>query len=734
MENIRNLEPELPFLARPDLEVHTVSFRDEESVVVKDPVRLKYFRLTPEQYLLVSLLRVPRSIVYLKRELQKNFPSIHVEAAEVQALLQDLHTKGLILSNRVGQSLRLVLKRSEQTKKDLLRAVANPLFIRLPGWDPNAMLGGLVRYFGWLLHPLMIFACLMFVASCVTFAISHYDDVRRRLPEFDQFFSGGNLIYLWMTLAVTKLVHEIGHGMVCRKLGGECREMGLVFLVFSPTMYCNTSDSWRFDNRWHRIAVGAAGMYFELILASVCIVIWWNVPQGALQNMCLDIFFVSTVSTLIFNANPLLKFDGYYILSDFLEIPNMQAKGTHVFRSAVAWNCFGIRVPRSAFEPKTGQFAFVSYTLLAAVYRWVIFLGILGFMYHLLKPYHLEMTGMGLACISMLASSYAQGKQWYEIFSAPRKDPMNKTRIAISIVILAALLACVMLVPIPWYIEAMCYAQPQRTANVFATTGGILENILTRPGASVEKGQLLFQLKNDDLVDRAEELAAELEMAFKQQEIARSIDDSHAARVADEREKAIRKELEEVRNWLAETSVSAPVAGKIVAPATRLAEDLDDVAKLSKWIGTPLEQSNLGAFIDTQTHLCSIAPTTQFDVVMLVEQEDARHVVAGTQVRIKLYGLADRVVVSQIEDVGKRAVFDCPPELCTTFGGSIAANPAADGTFTLARGMVQARARIDIPAGHLRTGFRGSARILVHQYSIGSWVWQWLVTKIWFRI
>ncbi len=317
METVHNNELELPFLARLDLEVSVVNFRDEDSVVVKDPVRLKYFRLTPEQHLVMMLLRSPRSISFLKRELQKNFPSIHVEAAEVQMLLQDLHAKGLILSNRIGQSLRLVLKRSEEIRKRLLSAVANPLFIRFPGWDPNALLGGLVRYFGWFVHPLMVGMCIAFVASCAMFALSHYDDVRRRLPEYNDFFSGQNLFYLWITLAVTKTVHEFGHGMVCRKLGGECREMGLVLLVFSPTLFCNTSDSWRFANRWHRMAVGAAGMYFELILAAVCVVIWWNVPQGALQNMCLDIFFVSTVSTLIFNANPLLKFDGYWVHSHF---------------------------------------------------------------------------------------------------------------------------------------------------------------------------------------------------------------------------------------------------------------------------------------------------------------------------------------------------------------------------------------------------------------------------------
>ncbi len=412
----------------------------------------------------------------------------------------------------------------------------------------------------------------------------------------------------------------------------------------------------------------------------------------------------------------------------------MQAKGTHALRSTVAWHCFGIRVPHSAFQPKTCMGVFISYTILAMIYRWVVFLGILGFMYQLLKPYRLEVTGMGLACISMLASSYTQGKQWHQIFSAPRREPMNKFKMAFSGMALLMLMACIAFVPIPWYIEAPCFAQPERAVKVFATTPGILEDIWAQPGQAVETGQRLFQLKNDELIDRMEILKAELETALKQREIARSIDDSHASRMAEERELALRKELEEVREWLAQTTVIAPLAGRIVAPSARFAEDGAASGKLVKWTNTPLHPSIIGAFIESQTHLCTIAPATQFEVVMLVEQEDSKHVMAGATARVKLYGHADRVIVTKIAEVAERAAVECPPELCALYGGSLAATPTAEGSFTLTRGMVQARACVDIPADHLRTGLRGSARILVHRYSVGGWAWHWLVTKIWFRL
>lgn len=729
-----NQEPILPFQCRRDLEITVLHYRDEESAVVKDPVRLKYFRLTPEQHLLLVLLNVPRSVEFLRRELQKNFPSIHVEKVEIQRLIQDLHQKGLLASNRNGQGFRLLFRRAEEVRKEVIKSAINPMFIRLPGWDPNAFLGWMVRCFGWVFHPAMIVASLMLVAMCTVFAISHYDDIRRKLPHFHDFFSGENLVYLWITLAVTKLVHEFGHGMSCRKLGGECREMGLIFLVFSPTMFCNTSDSWRFENKWHRMAVGAAGMYFELILASLAVILWWNVPAGALQNMCLNVFFVSTVSTLLFNANPLLKFDGYYILSDFLEIPNMQTKGTQALQSSIAWGCFGIKMPHSPFQPRTNRGMFVAYAVLAAIYRWVVMLGIMGFMYKVLKPYRLEMMGLGLACVSLSAGFLQQGRQWYQIFAAPRKEPLSRKKMLISGVILLAVSSVVFAVPVPWYVEASCFVQPCNGLKVYAKVPGILEEIAARPREPVLAGQVIAQLRNDELIDRVEVLEPQVKAAQRQQEAARAAGNDGGVVIARQRELALQQELNQARDWLRQTQIVAPRAGRLVEPPIMEAGRQERTDRLPKWQGTPLANRNLGAFIESQTHLYTIAPSDEYEVVMLLDQEDAKHLTVGKRVRVKIFGLPDEVVTTTIDDLSERAVNVCPPELCTSFGGALAATPASDGKLMLEFGMIQASAKLNSVSSRVAPGFRGSARIIVSEYSIGGWVWRWIATKIRFRL
>ena len=162
---------------------------------------------------------------------------------------------------------------------------------------------------------------------------------------------------------MTKILHEFGHGLSCKHFGGECHEIGVMFLVLTPCLYCNVSDSWMLPNRWHRAAIGAAGMYVELVLASICTFIWWFTEPGPLNYICLNVMFISSVSTVMFNANPLLRYDGYYILSDILEIPNLRQKASTILNRKLGKWCLGLEEPEDPFLPKRKQWLFATYTV-----------------------------------------------------------------------------------------------------------------------------------------------------------------------------------------------------------------------------------------------------------------------------------------------------------------------------------------------------------------------------------
>src|SRR4029079_11133257 len=154
----------------------------------------------------------------------------------------------------------------------------------------------------------------------------------------------------------------------------------------------NVSDSWMLPNKWHRAFIGAAGMYVELVIASTCTFFWWFTEPGLLNNLCLSTMCVCSVSTVMFNANPLLRYDGYYILSDVTEIPNLRQKATSILARKLNKTGQALEEPEDPFLPQRNQIFFALYSIASAVYRWIVLFSILWFLYNVLAPYGLKVV------------------------------------------------------------------------------------------------------------------------------------------------------------------------------------------------------------------------------------------------------------------------------------------------------------------------------------------------------
>ena len=190
----------------------------------------------------------------------------------------------------------------------------------------------------------------MFGLSALTLVLVNFQEFRTKLPDVRAVLRGRQLDLAWASRwALSKILHEFGHGLSCKRYGGECHEMGFMFLVFTPCLYCNVSDSWMLPNKWHRVFIGAAGMYVELILASIATYLWWFSEPGMFNFLCLSVMFICSVSTVVFNGNPLLRFDGYYILMDILEIPNLRQKATEILKRWFQQYCLGLELQENPF-------------------------------------------------------------------------------------------------------------------------------------------------------------------------------------------------------------------------------------------------------------------------------------------------------------------------------------------------------------------------------------------------
>ena len=341
---------------RPDLAVRETRYQGTPYWVIKDPVGLNYFRFQEEEYNILLWLDGHSSLDELKRRFERQFAPQKIGLDELGRLIGTLHRSNLVIADLPGQGPQLMKRRREKRRQKLLGTLTNILAIRFKGIDPERILTAMLPYTRWFFSKWTATLCILFGLSALLLVAVQFDVFRAKLPTFHQFFAAQNWIWLAVAMAITKVIHEFGHGLSCKYFGGECHEMGAMLLVFTPCLYCNVSDSWMLPSKWQRAFIGAAGMYVELVIASIATYIWWFSDPGTIVNqLALSTMFVCSVSTLMFNANPLMRYDGYYILSDLTEIPNLRQKASTILhRKAGKW-CLGLKEPDDPFLPERHQ-------------------------------------------------------------------------------------------------------------------------------------------------------------------------------------------------------------------------------------------------------------------------------------------------------------------------------------------------------------------------------------------
>ncbi len=725
----------IPLIARPDLVFKRIEYLGVGYWVVKEPVGLKYYRLQPEQYHCLMLLDGQRNLEQLRDELLRRLPTIRLQLSDIQQLVTDLHEKGLVYSNRPGQGEALLKKYEKERSKRLWQTLRSLLYLRLPGWDPERTLTAIYPFVRWMFTPWAVgLTILTVVASWILLAIN-FHQFRSQLPEFQSFFGWPNLLYLWVTLAVAKIIHEFGHGLACKHFGGECHEMGVLLLVFSPCLYCDVTDSWMMKNKWHRIAIGGAGMYIEILLSAIAIFVWWNTRQGLVHNLALNLFFVTTITTVIFNANPLMRFDGYYMLADFLEIPNLRPKADRLLREAFAWYCLGIESKPDPFMPETGRFWFGLFAVAAWLYRWVIVASISVFLYTVLKPWGLQSIGITLLVVSLLTIVGNMVYNLYQIISAPRIEPMSRPKIAATLAVATLLVVGILAIPIPWHLEALFIIEPHDVRHVYTTTPGFVKAVHVDPGQVVREDELLLELENPEMQDQLERMKAELRVQQVEIELFKALGDQSSLAIAQERLKTLQEQIAEYEQQLAELEIRAPIAGRVIAPPRVREPAVEQLrSSLPAWYGTPLDPRNRAALLDARTHVCSIAPDDRYQAILLVDQADRNDLRIGQKVELRFDHLPDKTYEGVVEDISERHLEFVPELLSNKLGGELPTVTDAQGRERLLSIAYQTTVLVSEDTPLLRTGLRGRARFLVDTRTIGGWLWRFIRQTFLFRL
>lgn len=697
--------------------------------MVKDPVGLQYFRFEEEEFAILQMLDGQSSLEDIAEQFEADFPPQTIRVEELQNFIGMLHRSGLVLSDSHGQGVQLKKRSDERRRKELIGSLSNILSIRFKGFDPELILNAMYPWVRWFFSPTAMFFSLLLMLCALTLVIVQFDVFQSKLPSFQSFFAAQNWLLIAGVLGVTKVIHEFGHGLSCKHFGGECHEMGVMFLVLTPCLYCNVSDSWMLPNRWHRAAIGAAGMYVEVVIASAATFVWWFSEPGMLNYICLNIMFVSSVSTIMFNANPLLRYDGYYILSDVMEVPNLRQKATSILNRKLGKWCLGLEEPEDPFLPKRNQGFFALYTVASFLYRWLILLSILYFLNKVFEPYGLKVIGQMIALMSLYGLIVMPLTKVVKFFRVPgRLNKVKKVRMFASLFLLGALIGSAFVIPFPSSVMCSFELLPRGATSIYVEVEGILEEVLVEPGEQVEAQQVLARMRSIDLELEIESLRGEresrrVELESLQKLRFRDDEASLQLQVVQERLAAFEEQLAQKLRDAKRLEITAPVAGTLIPPPLRQERPAEQQLELASWTGSPLDKKNLGTTFMTdgqQILFCQIGDPNAWDAVLVIGQRDLDLVAQGQEVRLMLEESAYHVFISKIEYIANDELQALPSRLASTSGGPVPAQPDKDGTLRPLSTSYQAVVQLDDSLGMFRNGLIGQARIKTKPSTLAS--------------
>ena len=726
---------------RPDLTAERQRYQGRVYMVVKDPLGLNYFRFQEEEFAILNMLDGEVSLDEIKERFEAEFPPQKITVEEVQRFLGMLHQSGLIIADTVGQGHQLRLRRDKKKRKELLGKFTNVLAIRFKGVDPERLLNFLSPLVKPLFHPLGVFLALTLMLSALTLVIVQFGEFQSRLPTFHQFFGSENWLLLGVVLMATKVIHEFGHGLTCKYFGGECHEIGVLILVLTPCLYCNVSDSWMLPSKWRRAMIGAAGMYIELLLASICTFIWWfSEPTTTLNQICLSTMFVSSVSTILFNANPLLRYDGYYILADLVEIPNLRQKSTKILGRKLAHWCLGIEPQEDPFLPKRNHIFFALYTVAASIYRWVIVFGILFFLNKVFEPYGLKIIGQAIALMAIYGMVVMPLWKIGKFFYIPgRIEKVKKHRMYATIGVITLVILGIVYIPLPYYVMCSMDIQTRDAEKVYAELSGSIVEVKVQPGQWVNQGDVILVMKSVDAQLAVERLEGEWKQYVVRCEVLerQSITDPDAQKMlgpAQALRDATKIQLEQTRAKLDHLTLRAPIDGYVL-PAREMPDRPNASGTLSRWSGSPFDKKNLNAMLQEQQRqfeICRIGYPDRLKAVIIVDQTDRGFITKGQRVDIMLdTGL---LISGEISDVSPQPLRDIPPALTNKSGGELPTETDDEGVERPISTSYAANVPLGDEVGKLSLSATGKARVRAGYRSLGSRAWRYLSTTFNFRL
>lgn len=540
-------------------EVHRQVFRGEQWYVISSATGGRQFRVNSLGYQIVGRLDGRQSVQQiwdgLVRQMGTEAPSQH----EVLSILSELTGAGMVQSE-YSPDLGGIFDAAERRRKT--RNQLNPMALKVPLFDPTPLLDALeplisVLFKRW---AFMLWACCV-VAGIVVAAmnwpeLSNYASINSLTPR--------NLLLMWLLYPVIKLVHELAHAGAIRFWQGQVHEVGATLFLLVPVPYVDASAASSFPDKRQRMLVSAMGIIAETSIALIALIVWLTVSDSLIRNIAFACMLIGGVSTVLVNANPLMRYDGYYILTDWLELPGLASR-------ADAWlRYLGERwlLGNASLPPPSGvngQRALLTcYGVAAIVYRLMLYMSMVVWLLA-------KQILLGSALAIWLVGRYAAVPGWrltQLVLAGPRLDRHRLRAGAGFAVIMACIVAGVFVVPMPYTTQTEGVVWVPDNAIVRNETEGFVEEVLVRDDQQVRAGQPLLRLGNEELQSEREQLATRVTSTSIAFNAALMQQPGLAVALREELEK-LEQRMAELDERLARLVILSPVDGRLALPRSQ---------------------------------------------------------------------------------------------------------------------------------------------------------------------
>ena len=493
-KNLSRLCPSLPR----HIVIHRRHYHGELWYLLQDKANGKFHRFRPEAYRFIGLMDGRRNLQQILDASIRRTNDTTPTPDELLEVVQFLHVSDLLLCDIPPETEELFSRKAQQERQKWRSLILNPLIWRFPLADPNAWLDRWQPIAQGLAKWPMGLCWLVVVAYALVQSSIHWSELTA--SAINQVWVPQNLFWLWLTYPVMKILHEFGHALFTKAWGGDVHEVGIVVVMGMPLPYVDASAATGFASKGQRLMVGAAGMAVELFLAALALLVWLQLEPGQFRALTFNIIILGSVSTLFFNGNPLMRFDGYHILCDAIDLPNLASRANQQIGYTIMNYGYGVQGLAAPADTRREAVSLIAYGVAAFCYRLLIITTIILLVWQYFPSIGITL-GMWFAFFQIFLPLF---KQVLNLFNSPRLSAHRHRAIAVTVSILAGLVFVCFFVPLPQSTRAEGVFWLPDDARVRAESEGFVAEVLAFDGDSVTRGQALIRLNNLTLINELE--------------------------------------------------------------------------------------------------------------------------------------------------------------------------------------------------------------------------------------